>query len=82
MVDDEITNEAILEVINAKGGAYLTDVTLFDVYEGAHLPAHKKSLAYTLTYQDKQGTLVEDKVNQAFDKVVKQLTDKLQVEVR
>lgn len=82
LVDDEITNEAILEVINAKGGAYLTDVTLFDVYEGAHLPAHKKSLAYTLTYQDKQGTLVEDKVNQAFDKVVKQLTDKLQVEVR
>ncbi|KIS04103.1 phenylalanine--tRNA ligase subunit beta [Paucilactobacillus wasatchensis] len=82
LVDENITNESILDVINDKGGAYLTDVTLFDVYEGSHLPAHKKSLAYTLTYQDKEGTLVEEKVNQAFDKVIKQLMDKLNVEVR
>lgn len=82
LVDEKITNEAILNVINDKGGAYLTNVTLFDVYEGAHLPAHKKSLAYTLTYQDKEGTLVEEKVNQAFDKVVQQLTSQFNVEVR
>ncbi|WP_137597388.1 phenylalanine--tRNA ligase subunit beta [Paucilactobacillus kaifaensis] len=82
LVDEDITNADILDVINDKGGAYLTDVTLFDVYEGAHLPAHKKSLAYTLTYQDKEGTLVEEKVNQAFDKVVQQLIKQLNVEVR
>lgn len=82
LVNEEITNKAILDAINAKGGAYLTDVTLFDVYEGSHLPAHKKSLAYTLTYQDKAGTLVEAKVNQAFDKVVEQLTNRFDIEVR
>ena len=55
---------------------------LFDLYQGSHLPAGKKSLAYTLTYQDRQGTLTEDQVNAAFDKVVTHLQATLDVEIR
>ena len=49
---------------------YLTDVKLFDVYAGNHLDAGTKSLAYQLTYQDRNATLQEDTVNQEFAKVV------------
>lgn len=82
LVDDDITNAMVMDVINKRGGAFLKDVHLFDVYSGLHLPKGKKSLAYTLTYQDDNGTLTEDQVNAAFDKVTKSLTDTLGAEIR
>ena len=82
LVDQTVTNAQIVDGIQAKGGQYLVDVQLFDLYQGSHLPAGKKSLAYTLTYQDRQGTLTEDQVNAAFDKVVTHLQATLDVEIR
>ena len=82
LVDDDVENATIVEVIKQKGGAYLKDIHLFDVYAGSHLPAGKKSLAYTLTYQDDKGTLTEDQVNTAFDKVTAYLQDKVDAEIR
>lgn len=82
LVSDETTNEEIMALIDKRGGAYLQSVKLFDVYDGVKVPKGKKSLAYTLTYQDKQGTLVDDKVNQAFDKVTQRLEDDLDAEIR
>lgn len=81
-VDTDVTNQDILDVINKRGGAFLKDVHLFDVYEGVHLAANKKSLAYTLTYQDTQGTLTEDQVNEAFAKVTDHLVKDLGAEIR
>ena len=82
LVDDDVENATIVEAIKQKGGAYLKDIHLFDVYAGSHLPAGKKSLAYTLTYQDDKGTLTEDQVNTAFDKVTAYLQDKVDAEIR
>lgn len=82
LIDNDITNEMVMDVITKRGGAFLKDVHLFDVYSGLHLPKGKKSLAYTLTYQDDHDTLTEDQVNAAFDKVTKALTDTLGAEIR
>src|SRR5699024_7920357 len=82
LVDQTITNQAIVAAIKQKGGAYLKQVQLFDLYRGEHLPANKKSLAYTLTYQADDATLKEDDVNQAFEKVVAHLTTTLGAEIR
>lgn len=82
LVDSDVTNADVLAIIKKRGGAFLKHVHLFDVYSGLHLPKGKKSLAYTLTYQDDHGTLTEDQVNQAFDKVTKSLTDDLSAEIR
>ena len=82
LVDDDVENTTIVEAIKQKGGAYLKEIHLFDVYAGSHLPAGKKSLAYTLTYQDDKGTLTEDQVNTAFDKVTAYLQDKVDAEIR
>lgn len=82
LVDEDVTNEDIIDLIYQKGGQYLKDVKLFDVYAGTHLPSGKKSLAYTLTYQADDTTLKEDQVNEAFAKVEKHLQDVLQAEIR
>lgn len=82
LVDENVTNDQIMAVINRRGGAYLQSAKLFDVYAGDNVPAGKKSLAYTLTYQDKTATLVDDAVNQAFEKVTKRLESDLGAEIR
>lgn len=82
LVDDQVTNDDIMAIINRRGGAFLKNVHLFDVYAGAHLPKGKKSMAYTLTYQDDRGTLQEETVNKAFEKVEKRLQEELGAEIR
>ncbi|MFQ9706945.1 MAG: phenylalanine--tRNA ligase subunit beta, partial [Limosilactobacillus pontis] len=82
LVDDDITNAMVMDIINKRGGAFLKSVHLFDVYSGLHLPKGKKSLAYTLTYQDDHDTLTEDQVNAAFEKVTTALKDTLAAEIR
>ncbi|WP_367295108.1 phenylalanine--tRNA ligase subunit beta [Levilactobacillus yonginensis] len=82
LVADDVTNEQIVALIEKRGGAFLQSVKLFDVYDGVKVPKGKKSLAYTLTYQDKNETLVDDAVTQAFEKVEKRLQDDLGAEIR
>ncbi|WP_076459339.1 phenylalanine--tRNA ligase subunit beta [Limosilactobacillus caccae] len=82
LVDSTVENATIVDAIEQKGGAFLKKVHLFDVYEGVHLPAGKKSLAYTLTYQDDNDTLTEEQVNKAFDKVTSFLKEQVNAEIR
>lgn len=82
LVDSKVTNAQVVNAIEEKGGAFLQDIHLFDVYEGSHLPEGKKSLAYTLTYQDQNDTLQEDTVNKAFAKVEDHLKEILGAEIR
>lgn len=82
LVDHNVTNADVVAVIEKRAGAFLKKVHLFDVYSGLHLPKGKKSLAYTLTYQDDHGTLTEDQVNKAFAKVTQALEDELAAEIR
>lgn len=82
LVDEKIAYAQISEVIHANGGKHLVEVDLFDVYQGANVDSGKKSLAFTLTYQDASKTLVEEEVNTAFANVVAALSDQLAAEIR
>ncbi|MFC6170625.1 phenylalanine--tRNA ligase subunit beta [Loigolactobacillus jiayinensis] len=82
VVDAATTNAALEATIQAHGGAYLTNVQLFDLYAGQHIDAGKKSLAYTLTYQNPDDTLTDDQVNAAFAKVVTALQDEHDATIR
>lgn len=82
LIDKDVENDLIVKVIEKRGGAYLVDVKLFDLYEGEHVPEDKKSLAYSLTFQNKHDTLVDDDVNNAMEKVQRNLEKEFNVEIR
>ncbi|KOY77926.1 Phenylalanine--tRNA ligase beta subunit [Apilactobacillus kunkeei] len=82
LIDKNVENDSIVKVIEKRGGAYLVDVKLFDLYEGEHVPEDKKSLAYSLTFQNKHDTLVDDDVNNAMEKVQRNLEKEFNVEIR
>ncbi|ANK59323.1 phenylalanine--tRNA ligase subunit beta [Loigolactobacillus backii] len=82
LVASDVTNQAITDAIFAKGGAHLKNVTLFDSYTGSKIEKGKKSLAYTLTYQNPGATLTDDEVNTAFAKVEKTLVEQIGAVIR
>ena len=55
---------------------------LFDVYEGAQIPAGKKSLAFEIVFQDKKRTLSDVEVNERLKKITEKLKSKLGASVR
>ena len=82
LVPQEITNETLMKTIKKYGGNFLTKIKLFDLYDGQNIEARYKSLAYTLVYSDLKGTLNDEEINKAFDKVVQKLKEELNVTVR
>lgn len=72
----------LLDDIKLAAGDNLTDVQLFDVYQGERLPAGKQSLAFRLTWQKIDGTLDDDTIKGLMDKVVQVLASKHGAELR
>ncbi len=63
----------LLEIITKAGGKLLENVSLFDIYEGAQIPAGKKSVAFNLTLRSKEDTLTDEQIEAVMNKVVKKL---------
>ena len=82
VVDGDVTAARIEELIRDVGGTLLVDVLLFDVYRGVPIPAGKKSMAYSLTFQSRDRTLTDRQVGKVWDRIVKRLRTELGAELR
>lgn len=82
LVDASISNHDLVAVITSNGGKFLQSVQLFDIFQGEKLGAGKKSMAYSLTFQNPEATLVDDEITAAMDKIQKALINDYQVEIR
>ncbi len=60
----------------------LKKVGLFDVYEGDKIPNDKKSYAICFYLQDENKTLTDSKIDASMSKILKDLQEKYQVELR
>lgn len=82
LVSTNIYANDIIDLIQLVSSNILSDVKVFDLYEGANLGPDKKSLAFNLTYKDDQGTLTEEVVNEEFNKLTAALLDTFDAEIR
>lgn len=81
-VDKELTWQEVADVVYDVAGKHLTDVSLFDVYQGSTLPEGKKSLAFAMTLQDATCTLSDGEIKALMDRVIVALTDRYQAQLR
>jgi phenylalanyl-tRNA synthetase beta chain len=82
---DDLSHGAILAAINDAHEPLLATVELFDLFSGKgaeSIGAGRKSLAYSLTYLDKNRTLTSDEVNAAHGRIRERLKSELGVELR
>ncbi|MDY5973435.1 phenylalanine--tRNA ligase subunit beta [Streptococcus hyovaginalis] len=82
LLNQEISHQAILDTIEAAGVKRLTAVKLFDVYAGDNIEVGKKSMAYSLTFQNPNDNLTDEEVAKYMEKITKSLADKLEAEIR
>jgi phenylalanyl-tRNA synthetase beta chain len=60
VLDEAVPAGRAAEVIRAAAGPLLAGLELFDVYAGEGVPAGRRSLAYALHYQDREGRTLTD----------------------
>lgn len=68
-------------MIEQRGGKLLESYHLFDIYEGEQIKEGYKSMAYSITFRDKERTLAEADVTAAMKKILNGLTG-LGIELR
>ena len=81
-MDKTVPSHELMANVRASAGTYLTDLTLFDVYDGKGIDPKRKSLALGLTFRDSSRTLSDEDVNLAVDQVVDSLEKKYKAELR
>ena len=76
------SHQQVVNAIQIAGVKRLTHIKLFDVYEGSNLEAGKKSMAYTLTFQNPEASLTDEEVARYMEKIQGSLEKELGAEVR
>lgn len=82
IASQDCTYESLLQAIWSLAPQGLKQVSLFDIYTGAGVPAGKKSLALNLTYGSATRTLTDEEVNREHFALVAALQKKLGVSLR
>ena len=82
IVDKSVSAAELMENVRTVAGTYLTDLRLFDVYEGKGIDPKRKSLALGLTFRDQSRTLGDEDVNLAVGQVIDLLEKNYKAELR
>ncbi len=73
VVKDDITADQILDVVKMTARKYLTDIRIFDIYKGEGIAEDEKSIAFKMTFVDKNKTLGSEDI----DKVIHSILNRL-----
>lgn len=82
VVSKEISAKEIELAIKKAGGKLLTDIRVFDVYEGENVGEGEKSIAFSLTFEDSTRTLSDDEVMMIFNRIIEEVEKKFHAQVR
>ena len=75
VLDRDIPAADLVAAIRADETLPLTEVLIFDLYQGDQLPEGKKSLAFRLTFQSPDRTLSDDEVSHYFNQITRALAE-------
>ena len=82
VIDQSITFDAIRQVVGMDGKNLITDVTVFDVYEGDNIPKGKKAYALGFTLLDRTKTLTDEEIDRTMNKLMAEFEKKLGAIIR
>lgn len=81
VVSESVAAADLEKAIWEAGAELLSDVKIFDVYQGGQIVSGSKSIAFALTFQADR-TLTVEEVNAEYDKIFGALTEKFGAAVR
>ncbi|MEA1996057.1 MAG: hypothetical protein U9N45_00380, partial [Gemmatimonadota bacterium] len=81
LVDQDIPCADLIKVIK-EGSPIVAEVTVFDLYQGEHVPAGKKSLALSVLFQSRERTLRDKEIDKVFTGIFNSLVSRFGVQPR
>lgn len=82
VLDESIRAADVIKLIRAYPSEFIEDVSVFDSYRGANIPAGKKSLAFAIRYRATERTLTDEEVEALHKDLVEHITGKTGGEIR
>lgn len=80
--DEKVLAIDVMKTIQKAAGRLLLGIEVFDLYQGENIQSGKKSLAFSLTFQDFTRTLQEEEVMVLFNRVIEAVEKNHQGELR
>ena len=77
IVDKDIDSGRIEKIFKNDSNNLLKNIELFDIYTGNQINKGKKSMAYKLTFQSKEKTLVDEDINSLINNMLFDLKEQL-----
>lgn len=81
-VSSEVTAADLLETIRRKGGKYLREARIFDLYSGKGIEKGKRSVAFRLNFQSDERTLKDSEVDHHVRRIAEELSYRYQARWR
>ncbi|MFN4198697.1 MAG: phenylalanine--tRNA ligase subunit beta [Flavobacterium sp.] len=82
LLDETVSFQSLFEIAKQTEKQLLTDVNLFDVYQGNQLPEGKKSYALSFTLQDTNKTLTDEQIDKVMKKLLSAFEKEFQASLR
>ena len=82
ILDEEVVAGDVKAMIEKSGSPLVKDVQIFDVYQGDNLPEGKKSVAYSLLYQDPEKTLTDEEIEASYQEIIETINKQFNAYVR
>lgn len=82
IVDKDVTARDILNIVSRNSHKIAKSAEIFDVYEGEHVEAGKKSVALHIVYQADDRTLREEDIAPVHERILQQFAEKLGAQLR
>ena len=82
VVNERMNAESLLKEIKKKGGEFLKNTNVFDIFQGESIGAGKKSLAFNLTFYSLERTLTEEEIEAQMKQILEALEAKFSAKLR
>ena len=78
----DMDNELVVNEIKKSSNRLLTNIEVFDLYEGENIGLDNKSIAYSLTFEDPTRTLTDEEVMEVFNNIIDKVQTNLNIKLR
>ena len=82
IVDKQVKAQDLINVISSVDKNLISNIKVFDVYEGENIPENKKSLAISVTIQSSQKTLNDADLENINNLIIKTVENKTGAKIR
>ncbi|WP_303194516.1 phenylalanine--tRNA ligase subunit beta [Thomasclavelia spiroformis] len=82
VMDKDVATYDVCRKIIQASKQLVKETKIFDVYEGEHIGANKKSVAINLIFQDSKGTLEENTINAVMEKILESVSKEFDAVLR